>query len=141
MNSLVTLPIVAAVPTAAPAMEFPLVPVAPSIPASDLKLVELAEKFIAAVAESRRLNLIAEQIHADYRMSDLPSELRVRPSDANLGRTLFEPADEFWHRPCDIDQWRNIHKLEHETEHKTDGFVLTVRRKSPQKNCAGAPLK
>jgi hypothetical protein len=130
MNSLVALPIAAAVPTTAPAMDFPLAPIAP--PASaDLELVELAERLIVAVAESRRLHRIAEEMEDAYRMSGFPEALRVRPGDAEFGRTTWESTDEFWHRPCDIDKWRHIHTSEHKIEDNTDGFVVTVRMIKP----------
>jgi hypothetical protein len=131
MNSLVALPIAAAVPTTAPAMDFPVAPVAPFIPAGDLKLVELAEQFIAAVAERRRLADIRDEVLRAHRMSGFPEALRVRPGDAKFGRTTWEATDEFWHRPCDIGKWRNINEVEHEMKGTADGFVVTVRRKEP----------
>jgi hypothetical protein len=61
MNSLVALPIAAAVPTAAPAMDFPLAPVSmPPLPAADRDLVQLAKQLVAAATESRRLNSIVD---------------------------------------------------------------------------------
>ena len=66
MNSLVALPIAAAIPTAAPAMDFPLAPVSvPPLPAADRELVELAKQLVEAVAESRRLNLIVDAMDGD----------------------------------------------------------------------------
>jgi hypothetical protein len=130
MNSLVALPIAAAIPTAAPAMDFPIAP-ATAPTRADLELVRLAEQLIAAVAESRRLSLIADEMKYAHRKSGFPEVLRIRPSDAELGRTPWESTDEFWHRPCDIDKWRISHSFEHDVEDRADGFVMNVRKIKP----------
>jgi hypothetical protein len=94
LASAAALPVVAAIPTAAPAMDFPVAPIAPTAPA-DLELVELANQLIAAAAESRRLDQIAGELSCiSYRIQPFAG-MEVRSSDAELGIPLPDQTDEY----------------------------------------------
>jgi hypothetical protein len=121
VNKLVSLPVVAALPTAAPAM------LAPETPqADDSKLLALADEYI--VAERRYGDLAMALDHMNEHVNP-PEVLRVWPRDFELGRKLtFDEGDEFWHRPCDITQWRSL--IEYKTEWKeTDDRAEMVQWK------------
>lgn len=97
MNSLVSLPIAAAVPTAAPAMPPAAAPalrvlhdtVAPAIPHPDAKLFALIEQFVAADRKYRELRASIDRaedhVKSTSKRAEMPDVLRWRKSDARLG--------------------------------------------------------
>ncbi|WP_213740936.1 hypothetical protein [Bradyrhizobium sp. dw_411] len=97
------------------------------VPHPDAKIIELARQYPAAVNERRRLGVIMDEIKEAYRMSGFPESLRIRPTDAALGRTPWQDTDEFWHRPCDIDKWRSVNTYDCTREDTADGIVMTLR--------------
>jgi hypothetical protein len=72
----------------------------------------LAAEYV--IAEQREVDLPSAFDRMDHHIAP-PEALRIRPRDLELGRKLtFEDKDEFWHRPCDIPQWRNL--MDHKGE-------------------------
>jgi hypothetical protein len=124
VNSIVSLPIAAAVPTAAPAMLTAAAPRPDAV--ADSKLLALVEELIVAEQRYSDLTTALDQMNARV---NPPGVLRIRPRDLELGRKpTFESTDEFWHRPCDITQWRNL--MEYKTEWKeTDDRAEMVQWK------------
>jgi hypothetical protein len=140
MNSVVALPIVAALPVAAPAMDFPLAPITPP-PAADLELVDLANQLVAAEAEFCRLNQIVDQMDGVRFAVTPPDNLKVRASDAGLGIPKPDESSER-HRPngfefydaCEVEKLRKSKWTDEERSGKIDhddGFTVTVRYKQP----------
>lgn len=94
MNSLVALPIAAAVPTVAPQIDAAVATpaVSPSLPAGDLELISLADQLIAAATESRRLYALVE----DIRVRDLPEWDTAREKKSRAYRkakTAYDKAE------------------------------------------------
>jgi hypothetical protein len=50
-----------------------------------------------------------------------PEVLRIQPRDLELGRKPWQATDEFWHRPCDIDQWRKVDEVKAMVDSITGG--------------------
>lgn len=92
----------------------------------DSKLLHLADEYV--MAEQREFDLSGAFDRMDHHIAP-PEALRIRPRDLELGRKLtFEDKDEFWFRPCDIPQWRNL--MEYKTEWKeTDDRAEMVQWK------------
>jgi hypothetical protein len=90
---------------------------------ADRKLLALADELV--IAEQRYADLMTAVDHmTDH--TNPPEALRIRPRDLELGRKPHESADEFWHRPCDIDQWRTLDKWKTEVT-KTDDRMEMVQ--------------
>jgi hypothetical protein len=109
----------AAVPTAAPAMP----PANTLNDVADGKLLALADELV--IAEQRYADLAIAADNMTERTNP-PEALRIRPRDIELGRKPHKSADEFWHRPCDIGQWRSLDQWK--TEHtKTEDRMELVQ--------------
>ena len=116
----------AAVATAMPLAAAPALP-APGL-ANDSELLALAERFIAA--ERRYCDtLIARDELIDNNLRPPPEALRVSPRDFELGKKLFDSTDEFWHRPCDIGQWRDLTTYEPTQVNETTECFMMVAKK------------
>ena len=86
-------------------------------PIADSKLLALADEYV--VAEQRWGDLVTAVDEMCCHRKHLPEVLRIRPQDLELGRKPWEATDEFWHRPCDIRQWRCL--MDFKTEYKEEG--------------------
>lgn len=88
MNTLVALPIAAAVPTAAPAMPVLHAAAPPAGPHPDAKLFALIDQFVIADRKYRALRATVDRMEDEIRFPDrgeMPEVLRWRPSDRRLG--------------------------------------------------------
>jgi hypothetical protein len=131
VNKLVSLPVIAAaIPTAAPALPVNL-PQADTV-AADRELMALVEEYIVAQRRWNDLSHIADEMSTD--LGDPREVLRIRPRDLELGRKpTFDSADEFWHRPCDIDQWRQVDEVKSKWREKGDRSILVMwKEKAPE---------
>jgi len=126
MNKLVSLPVAAAIPIAAPAL---LVPEPAT--ADDSKLLALVEEYIVAHRLWNELAHIADEMSIER--GPPPEVLRIQPRDLELGRKPWQATDEFWHRPCDIDQWRKVDEVKAKWREKGDRSILvTWKVKAPE---------
>ncbi|MFH1342844.1 MAG: hypothetical protein ABIL01_16825 [Pseudomonadota bacterium] len=113
MNTLVALPIAAAVPTTAPAM--PGLAVAPAAPHPDAALFALIEQFVAADRKYRELRKTVDRIEDDMagfrKRKELPDVLRWRKSDLKLGLPALHVCEAIpkpnWQAPIYVDQLRD----------------------------------
>ena len=119
MNKMVSLPVAAALPIAAPVLLAPE-PAA----ADDSKLLALVEEYIAAQRLYDDLSTLADKMQCDRGRP--PEALRIRPRDTELGRKPWQATDEFWTRPCDIDQWRSVDELKAKWREKGDRSILVT---------------
>jgi hypothetical protein len=117
MNSIVSLPIVAAVPTSAPAM--------PPDELADSRLLTLADELVIAEQQYSDLMIAVDRMNEHI---NPPEVLRIRPRDLELGRKPLESADEFWHRPCDIGQWRSLDEWNTECTQTDDRMEIVQWR-------------
>lgn len=69
---------------------------------------------------------------------DPPEVLRIRPRDLELGRKKpWRATEEFWHRPCDIGQWRSVDEVKSKWREKGDRSILvTWKVKAPESSFA-----
>lgn len=100
--------------------------------AADSKLLALVEEYIAAQLLYGDLSTIADEMQSDH--GSPPEVLRIRPRDLELGRKpTFDSTDEFWHRPCDIDQWRQVDEVKAKWREKGDRSILIMWKiKAPE---------
>lgn len=118
MNRIVALPVAAALPVAMPPMAMP----AEASEGEDAELLKLVDEYIAA--EQRWADLTSALDRLD-RHGPPPEKLRIQPRDLELGRKLtFDSTDEFWQRPCDITQWRNLEDHRSERVQEAEGCVV-----------------
>jgi len=128
----------AAIPTAAPAL---LGQQQVSVASADSELLALADKYI--IAERRYADSIVARDDLIDRNRKPPTEaLRVRPRDLELGKKLFCPTDEFWHRPCDMGQWRDLvtYKIEYEDTDERQAIVSWKIPPSEELRARGAEI-
>jgi hypothetical protein len=119
MNKLVSLPVAAAIPIAAPAL---LVP-EPAV-ADDSKLLALVEEYMVAHRLWNELSNIADEMSIER--GPPPEVLRIRPRDLEMGRKPWRATDDFWHRPCDIGQWRSVDETKSKWREKGDRSILVT---------------
>jgi hypothetical protein len=118
MNTLVSLPIVAAMPTAAPAM--PVDQLKDAFEASnrsntvaDAELIALVDQYVVAEQRYCDLNRKADLIEGEsnHRRNPVPEILSWRASDAELGLPSLwsDPKDHppVWDRPIDVNRIRD----------------------------------
>jgi hypothetical protein len=89
MNTVVALPIAAALPVAAPAIDFPAPSFLPPPSPADTELLALVDEYIFAEAESERLRKIYNKLEEAFLDKGKPGALRVHPGDAELGIRAF----------------------------------------------------
>lgn len=136
MNSLVSLPIVAALPVAAPAMDFPIAPVAAPSPA-DVELVDLANQLIAAAAESRRLNKIVDDMDGVRFACQPPAGMEIRSGDVELGIPLPDQIGKHVERcgyygAADVNKMRQSKRMDCEKSGEDDdNFIMAFRNVTP----------
>ena len=97
---------------------------------ADSGLIALAEQYIAAEQQFCDLHMAVDRMNGEC--STLPEALRIHPGDAELGRKALAPEDEYWHRPCDIGQWRRLETFELDSKSETDDrFEMAMRKIKP----------
>ena len=78
-------------------------------PAVNSDLIALVDECIAADSHAGDLCVqLGRMLDAEETRYPLPPALRIRSTDLELGRKPWQATDTFWHRPCDIGQWRNL---------------------------------
>jgi len=92
----------------------------------DAKIFDLVEEYIAA--ERRWCDACLEKDRLDGPIYPAPEVLRIRPRDLELGRKPIEAADEYWHRPIDMRQWRVLDEWQCEKTETDDCMTLVSRR-------------
>lgn len=99
--------------------EVSLAPVHP-----DAALFDLVDNCIAA--EKRYFDAVTDLDRLERPAP--PEALRIRPRDLELGRKPFKDSDEFWRRPCDISQWRQVDEWRTKKEETPDTFAIIQQR-------------
>jgi hypothetical protein len=136
MNTMVALPIVAALPVVAPAMDFPVAPVTAPTPA-DIELVELADQLIAAAEKSRQLNRIVDEMDCLGYKIQPPAGMEIRSGDADLGIPLPDQADNVhlcgFYSTADVNSMRKPKWMDCEIQGREDddSYVATFRYITP----------
>jgi hypothetical protein len=94
--------------------------------AADSELLALVDEYIDAQKRYGDLATRADEMQMDY--GTPPEAPRIRPCDLDeLGRKPpLRSTDEFWHRPCDIDQWRSVDGVKSKCREKGDRSILVT---------------
>jgi hypothetical protein len=97
---------------------------------ADAELLDLANQYI--IAEQRYCDLHWQVEEMEEERGDPPEMLRILPSDAELGRAPWQATDEFWHRPCDLEQWRKLDEWVQVSKLLTDDRMeMVLERNDP----------
>jgi hypothetical protein len=129
VNKLVSLPVIAAVPTTAPSVLEPAPSVLAPATADDSKLRALADEYILATRKYGDA-LVARDELLEKGVPPLPEILRIRPRDLELGKKPNFDDDEFWHRPCDMglmERSGNVQVRIQETDERMEIVTLKVQ--------------
>jgi len=94
--------------------------------AADSEILALVDEYIDAQKRYGDLATRADEMQMDY--GTPPEAPRIRPCDLDeLGRKPpLRSTDEFWHRPCDIDQWRSVDGVKSKCREKGDRSILVT---------------
>lgn len=90
----------------------------------DAALFDLVDNCIAA--EKRYFDAITDLDRLERPAP--PEVLRIGPRDLELGRKPFRASDEFWYRPCDISQWRQVDEWQTKKEETPETFAIIQQR-------------
>jgi hypothetical protein len=124
MNKIVAVAAATAVPVVSPS----LVISEPAAP-DDSKLLELVEQYV--LAERRYGDAVFARDEMETRRPPPTEVLRIRPRDLELARKPWKAGDEFWTRPCDIGQWRQLIEYRTEMDETEERVVLTTLKVQP----------
>lgn len=108
MNSIVALPILAAVPTSAPSIATELPPSTVreiDVPHPDADLLALAEEYVLAELRWCDLNQRVDYLEIDDRRKSMPDVLRRTETDTELGLPSLVIRDA-WDCPANVNQLR-----------------------------------
>jgi hypothetical protein len=99
---------------------------------ADSALIALSEEYIAVEQQYCDFQLAVDRMQG--KILGLPDALRIRPEDAELARKAHVSTDEYWHRPCDIGQWRRLETWEQVSKIDTaDRLEIALRKTEPSK--------
>jgi hypothetical protein len=98
----------------------------PTGPHPDAKIFDLVEEYVAAEQRYSDASLAVDRLSGPK--GSPPEVLRIQQRDLELGRKPTSPSDEYWHRPCDMGQWRSLDNWECDKTETDDSMTLVSRR-------------